>query len=106
MIAVFAAVLLFTATHKPLAIPSFDIAAECESAISIPNCQETEHTSLGAVRYWWPRVRSGTAQAGLYQVGQRCSNHALHPLDALYRRDFPTFRTRNSHLSMAILDCQ
>ena len=57
MIAIFATVLLFTATHRPPAIPAFDIAAECENAISVPNCQETEHASLGAVRYWWPKVR-------------------------------------------------
>ncbi len=59
MLASIASILLFTAAQKLPAIPAFDIAAECDGAISVPNCVETEHASLGALRYWWPRIVPG-----------------------------------------------
>ena len=39
------------------AIPNFDIAAECDRAMGLPGCVEREHAALGALTFWWSRVR-------------------------------------------------
>ena len=39
-----------------LAIPQFDIVAECDRAMGLPSCIEREHAALGALTFWWNRV--------------------------------------------------
>ncbi len=50
--------LLPVTAHEPQpAIPHFDIVAECDRAIGLPGCVEREHAALGALTFWWGRVR-------------------------------------------------
>ena len=37
-------------------IPDIDIAAQCDRAIALANCVETEHASLGALQFWWRKI--------------------------------------------------
>ncbi len=37
-------------------IPEIDIAAQCERAIALAGCVETEHASLGALQFWWRKI--------------------------------------------------
>ena len=43
-------------------IPRFDIKTECDLAIGLPGCVEMEHAALGALKFWWKRVRNREAK--------------------------------------------
>jgi hypothetical protein len=55
VIAVIATILVVKSATP--AIPVFDVKTECDNALSVPNCLEAEHASLGALRYWWPKIK-------------------------------------------------
>ena len=44
-------------------IPRFDIKASCDKAIELPGCVEMEHAALGALTFWWKKVRNPHAKA-------------------------------------------
>ena len=48
--------------RPPLAIPHFDIVAECDHATGLPGCVEREHAALGALTFWWDRVRDDSVK--------------------------------------------
>ena len=62
MVATLATILLYTASPTLPDIPDFDIVRECDRAFALPNCLEAEHASLGALRYWWPRIKPEDAK--------------------------------------------
>ena len=44
-------------------IPEIDIAAQCDRAIALAGCVETEHASLGALQFWWRKIADGETKA-------------------------------------------